>query len=159
MERFLTNFKQKCPMKSLCMTYVVHPVIAVLHIIITARSSIMTVTLSRKWKFGFTNPNQILEFILIYSRTSGPSGQCTFSGHSGQHFSTSIPLRSFVFIPLETYFLVVTKIERLKWKFGFTNANQILEFILIYSRTSLARTRRDCQNLFELSVVRATEVP
>ena len=47
-----------------------------------------------------------LELIL-----SGPSGQCMLSG---QHFSTGIPLRSFVFIPLETYFLVVMKIERLK---------------------------------------------
>jgi len=28
-----------------------------------------------------------------------------------------------------------------------------------YSRTLLARTRRDCQNLSELSEVRATEVP
>ena len=27
-----------------------------------------------------------------------------------------------------------------------------------YSRTSLTRTRRDCQNLFELSEVQATEV-
>jgi hypothetical protein len=33
------------------------------------------------------------------------------------------------------------------------------KFINNYSRTSLAWTRRDCQNLFELSVVRATEVP
>ena len=36
----------QCLWESLCMTYVVHPVIAVLHIIVTARSSIMTVTLS-----------------------------------------------------------------------------------------------------------------
>jgi hypothetical protein len=41
---------------------------------------------------------------------SGPFGQCTFSGQSGQHFSTGIPLRSFVFIPLETYFLGFTTI-------------------------------------------------
>jgi hypothetical protein len=28
-----------------------------------------------------------------------------------------------------------------------------------YSRTSLARTRKDCQNVFELLEIRATEVP
>jgi len=28
-----------------------------------------------------------------------------------------------------------------------------------YSKTSLAQTRRDCQNVFELSEDRATEVP
>ena len=38
----------------------------------------------------------------------------------------------------------------------------VLTFILLlnitlYSRTSLARTRRECQNVFELSEVRATD--
>jgi hypothetical protein len=56
----------QCLWESLCMTYVVHPVIAVLHIIFNNDRN----SQSSKWKFGFTNPNQILEFILIYSRTS-----------------------------------------------------------------------------------------
>jgi len=33
------------------------------------------------------------------------------------------------------------------------------QIISLYSRTSLAQTPRDCQNVFELSEVRATEVP
>ena len=31
--------------------------------------------------------------------------------------------------------------------------------ISIYSKTSVSRTRRDCQNVFELLLVQATEVP
>jgi hypothetical protein len=51
-----------------------------------------------------------------------------------------------------SFFLIVLGLFEWQWICIFLN-------VWLYSRTSLVWTRRDCQNVFELSAVWATEVP